>query len=281
MVIDVNVHPLLYKSIYQEDEFSFWEREFGMGHMGPMGYDEVFAEMDVGGIDKNVLLPLDLTTTAGGWIATNEQVAHIVADYPDRFIGFASVDPHRKDAPVYLERVCRELNPRGLSLHPAKQRFKPDDACMEPIYEICRAYDLPIIFDAGMSWEPQAPIGQGNPLCFEQALLQHPDVRMCLSHMGWPWVREMVTLMLKYPNCYSECSVLYLDSPEESIQRLFTVDMGPLWFQRSLSHQIMFGSNTPRFRAFKIRRGIERLNLPKRAHDALLGGNALEFLGGR
>jgi predicted TIM-barrel fold metal-dependent hydrolase len=279
MVIDANVHPLLYRTIYDEETFAFWEREFGMGLMGPMDYDEVFAEMDVGGIDRNILLPLDVTSTSGGWFATNEQVAKIVSEHPDRFIGFASVDPNTADAPERLERAFRELGARGVSLHPAKQRFWATDECMEPIFELCQTYDRPIVFDAGLSWEPNAPTRYGHPLAIEEAIMRHPDVRVCLSHFAWPWVREMVMLMLKYPNCYTECSVLYLDSPEESIERLFTVDMGPRWFQRSFSHQVMFASNTPRFRAFKIRRAIEALDLPAFAHDALLGGNALEFLG--
>ena len=87
-------------------------------------------------------------------------------------------------------------------------------------------------------------------------------------------------LMLKYPNCYTECSVLYLDSPEESINRLFTQDMGSRWFQRSLLYQVMFGSNTPRFRAFKLIRAIDALELPDYAREALLTANALEYLGG-
>ena len=42
---------------------------------------------------------LDLTTTLVGWIVINEQVSSIVVDHPDRFVGLASVDPHREDAP--------------------------------------------------------------------------------------------------------------------------------------------------------------------------------------
>ena len=280
MVIDMNVHPLLYQAIYDDETFADWERVFGMGLMGPMDYDEIFAEMRVGGIDKNVLLPLDLTTTEGLCLATNEQCAQIVADHPGRFINFASVDPNRSDAADVLEHAFRDLGARGISLHPAKQRFWATDPCMEPVFDLCEQYDRPIVFDAGLSWEPNAPTKYGHPLALEEAIMRHPKVRVCLSHFAWPWVREMVMLMLKYPNCYTECSVLYLDSPEESIERLFTVDMGPRWFQRSLCHQVMFASNTPRFRAFKIRRAIEHLGLPDYAHDALLGGNAVEFLGG-
>lgn len=280
MIIDAHVHPVLYKSIYDEDSFSFWEQRFGIGLMGPMGYDEVYAEMDVGGIDCNILLPLDISTTTGGYIVTNEQVASIVKDNPARFIGFASVDPHRLDASEVLERAFTELGAKGLHVHPAKQRFWATDVCMEPLFELCKEYNRPIMFDAGLSWEPGAPTKYGHPLALEEAIMNHPDVRMCLAHFAWPWVREMVMLMLKYPNVYTDCSVLYLDSPEESIERLFKVDMGPLWFQRSLSHQVLFGSNTPRFRAFKIRRAIEVLNLPDDVERNLLGDNARRFLEG-
>lgn len=58
MVIDVNVHPLPYRSIYDEDAFAFWEREFGMGLMNPMDYDELFVEMSVGASPRMCYRPL-------------------------------------------------------------------------------------------------------------------------------------------------------------------------------------------------------------------------------
>jgi sugar/nucleoside kinase (ribokinase family) len=54
---------------------------------------------------------------------------------------------------------------------------------------------------------------------------------------------KMVMLMIKFLNIYTDTSVLYMDSPEESMERLFTIDMGPLWYERSLWKQIMFASN--------------------------------------
>ena len=86
-------------------------------------------------------------------------------------------------------------------------------------------------------------------------------------------------LMLKYPNVYTDTSVLYLDSPEESILRLFTEDMGKRWAERAFANQILFASNTPRFRAFKIRRAIEKLPVNEETKAAILGENAVRFLG--
>lgn len=37
-------------------------------------------------VDKAALLPLDVTTTEGGQIVTNDQIAVLVKDHPERFI---------------------------------------------------------------------------------------------------------------------------------------------------------------------------------------------------
>ena len=281
MVIDMHVHPIFYKSICDnKEELEFRKDTFGVWKQGPMDWDEAFAEMDFGGIDKEALLPMDVTTTEGGWIVTNEQIAALKSRYPERLIGFASVDPHRKDAADVLIHAFDDLGLEGLKLHPSKQKFYPTDPCMEPIYEICESRNKPIIFHAGTSWEPNTPAEYAHPLAFEKVFIAHPHLRCCLAHFAWPWVREMVMLMIKYPNVYTDTSVLYMDSPEESMSRLFTVDMGSHWFERGFREQVMFASNTPRFRAFKIKRALDAVPMKDAAREALYGGNALRFLKG-
>ena len=156
----------------------------------------------------------------------------------------------------------------------------PDDAVAEPLYKLCERYNKPVVFHAGMSWEPGAELSRSNPLAFEHTIATHPNVRFSLTHFGWPWVRETVAMLLKYPNCYTDTSITYIDSPEEMMQRLFTVDMGPLWYERALSHQVMFASNTPRFRAFKLKRALDTVPMRDDARERLYWGNALRFLEG-
>ena len=45
-----------------------------------------------------------------------------------------------------------------------------------------------------------APTKYDNPLAIEEVGMNHPDVRVCLLYFAWPWVCEMVMLMLKYSN---------------------------------------------------------------------------------
>lgn len=280
MIIDMHIHPVFYASICQDEkELEFRKSTFGVYKQSPYDFEEVFREMDYARVDRAAVLPLDLTTTEGGFVVTNEQVHSIVEAYPQRFIGFASVDPRREDALEVLDDAFGILQLKGLKLNPAKQQFFPDEAFMKPIYEKCIAHNKPILFHAGLSWEPNAVTEYAHPLKFERIAMQYPQLRICLAHFAWPFVREMVMMMIKYPNVYTDTSVLYLDSPEESIRRLFTVDMGSLWMDRALYKQVMFGSNGPRFRQFKLLRALEKIPMREYAREGIYYKNALRFLG--
>ncbi|MBQ2791879.1 MAG: amidohydrolase [Oscillospiraceae bacterium] len=234
-----------------------------------------FTRMDNGGPDKMVLLPLDLTTRYGGWIANNEEVKQIVDYAPDRFIGFASVDPYRPDALEVLEHAFKDLKLAGLKLHPSKQAFYPDDPMMDPIYEMCIKYNKPIMFHAGMSWEPDCLIKYSRPINFEPVAVKYPQLRMCLAHFGWPWATETAMLCLKYPNIYTDTSIVPMDSPEIFYRHIFTDVWGPTWFEQNFADKVMYGSNSPRNHT----KGIERLEMRPETRKKLMGGNALKWLG--
>ncbi|MCI9405774.1 MAG: hypothetical protein HFK04_02480, partial [Oscillospiraceae bacterium] len=133
MVIDVHVHPNGYPQVAQDPEArAFRDRVFqrrqeaalsapiamtgkpsGGNGGGNKNFDVLFTRMDHQGIDRLVLLPLDLTTTHGGWIVSNDEIEKIVQAAPDRFIGFASVDPRRPDALEVLDHAFRDQKLAG------------------------------------------------------------------------------------------------------------------------------------------------------------------------
>jgi len=280
MIIDVHVHPIYFKPICDDPEMErFRSEQFGIYKQSAYEMEEIFVEMKAGEIDKAVLLPLDLTTSAGGMVVNNEEIHNLVNLYPDRFIGFASVDPYRPDAIEILDYAYKVLHLEGLKLNPSKQRFYPADKILKPIYQKCVEYNRPILFHSGMSWEPDAPARFSQPINFEDVAIDFPDLRFCLAHFGWPWVKETAMLLIKYPNIYSDTSLLFMDSPEDFFTQVFTEDLGRLWLERNFNQQVMFGSNTPRFRAFKLKSALEQLPLRKRTFDLVFGLNALRFLG--
>lgn len=167
----------------------------------------------------------------------------------------------------------------GLKLNPAKQRFYPDDRMMWPIYEKCLEHNKPVVFHAGLSWEPDTLCKYSHPLRFEEVALEFPQLRLCLAHMGWPWVQETAMLMIKYPNLYADTAMMYMDSAEQFFDKVFKHDMGEYWLDHNFQDQVMFGSNAPRFRPVRIKRGLDSLKMREDTRRKLYGENAMRFLG--
>ena len=110
MVIDMHVHPGFYEKISEDkNEIDFRKKAMGWDLMSTFPVDLTRVQMKFAGVDKLVLLPLDLTTQMKGWVVTNEEVRKMMDLAPDLFYGFASVDPHRPDALEVLDRFIHNL----------------------------------------------------------------------------------------------------------------------------------------------------------------------------
>ena len=165
MVIDMHAFPGFLEEICEDPKRVEFRREqyfLYKQHVWPLSL--FVLQMNAAGIDKSVISAEDVTTRAGDTIVSNEEVRKLVDLCPDRLIGFASVDPWRKDAAQVLEKAFGELKLSGLKLSPAIQRFMPNDAMMEPPYAICEKYNKPILFESGMTWVKDSPSRYGNPL---------------------------------------------------------------------------------------------------------------------
>ena len=280
MVIDMHVHPGFYEKISEDkNEIDFRKKAMGWDLMSTFPVDLTRVQMKFAGVDKLVLLPLDLTTQMKGWVVTNEEVRKMMDLAPDLFYGFASVDPHRPDALEVLDYAFKDLKLMGLKLNPSKQVFYPGDSMMDKIYEKCIQYNKPIMFHAGMSWEPDCLMKYSQPLNFEEVAVRYPELRFCLAHFGWPWIYETAALVLKYPNVYTDTSMLYMDSPEIFLREVLTEQLGHLWIDNNIQNKVMFGSNNPRFRTARIKRGLDSLDWKPATKEKVLGGNAMKFLG--
>jgi len=82
-------------------------------------------------------------------------------------------------------------------------------------------------------------------------------------------------LCLKYPNIYTDTSIVPMDSPEIFYRHIFTDVWGPTWFEQNFADKVMYGSNSPRNHT----KGIERLEMRPETRKKLMGGNALKWLG--
>src|SRR5215470_8866084 len=83
-----------------------------------------------------VLLAWDAETATGRKPLRNDTVAEIVRRYPQQFVGFASVDPHKGDRAIAeMERAVRQLGLSGAKFHPGVQALYPNDQRFYPLFE--------------------------------------------------------------------------------------------------------------------------------------------------
>jgi predicted TIM-barrel fold metal-dependent hydrolase len=80
----------------------------------------------------------------------NDTVAEIVRRYPDRLVGFASVDPHKGDRAIAeAERAVRDLGLSGMKFHPGVQAFSPNDRRFYPLFERIASLGVSALFHTG------------------------------------------------------------------------------------------------------------------------------------
>jgi len=138
--------------------------------------DDLLAQMDTNGIDRAVICG------SGRHIVVeneegNRYIAEAVRKYPDRFYGFASVNPWYGDKAVAELRRAVEDGLVGLKLHPSMQGYPAHDPIIEPVVAAAIELDLPIYIHSG------TPVFS-LPLQIVELALQYPEGKFIMGHMG-------------------------------------------------------------------------------------------------
>ncbi len=280
-MIDFHTHPVLIREFTEKyPNYVRVAREvFNIGNnFQPL--ETFFLQMDVAGIEKAVLLPIACERARKDPVSSNEQVAELCG-MSDRFIGFASVDPMLSNAPKALESAITGLGLKGLKLDAALQDFDLNHPAVFDVYEAAASLRIPVLIHTGMSWAPETPLEQGQPLLLEKAIRRFSNLRFVLAHWGWPWVWDATALALKYPNVFLDTSCLYYDGPTEFFQFVFSRQIPTTLIERSLRNQVVFGSNYPRVEIKNMVRALKSLSLTDGCLERIFSTNAERLLGMR
>jgi uncharacterized protein len=277
--IDFHTHPVLIREMVERHpELARGARETYHCGNNFQPLEVMLLEMDVAGIDKAVVLPIDAMTSRNTTVYTNDQIVE-VCQMSSRLIGFASVDPHQDSAAQTLTHAVDRLGLRGLKLAPAMQEFFPDDRKAFPVYARAEELKIPILFHAGLSWEPGSRLKYGHPLRFEDVAAEFPKLRIVLAHLAWPWVVDAVALALKYPNIYLDTSALFFDNPRDFLRYAMTQQVPLTVFERSLRNQLVFGSNNPRIEIKSMAKAVRTLGFSEECLELIFRINAEILLG--
>lgn len=170
----------------------------------------IYDQMDIVG----VLLAWDAETATGLPPLTNDEVSAVVAKYPGRFVGFASVDPWKgKRAVAEMERAIKELGLIGAKFHPGIQAFYPNDTRFYPLYEAITELGVPALFHTGTNGlGAGTPGGMGvkldftRPIYLDHVAADFPELTVIGAHPAWPWHEEMLAIIGHKSNVFMDLS---------------------------------------------------------------------------
>jgi predicted TIM-barrel fold metal-dependent hydrolase len=197
-----------------------------------------------------------------------EVVAEAVAQEPSRFIGAAGYNPWRIDESLRrIETFVREFGFKYVYFHPITFGMAPNDRRCYPLYAKCVELGIPVGMQVGHSAEP-LPSDVGRPMLVDDVAIDFPDLKINLSHTGWPWTGEFISMLWRHPNVYGDISAYFPKTLDPELVRAM---------DRQLRHKVMLGTN-----GFPLERCLAELDeLPLRdeTRARIRRDNAAEFLG--
>ena len=239
--------------------------------------DEFVELLDKMGVEKAVIFNLDEETPSGIAGLPNDYYAEIVKKHPDKFVGFAGIDPLKRMKAVREIRRSYDLGLRGVAVRPFMFGIPPHHAKMYPIYSTCVELDIPIWFHLSINYSTNN-MEVERPIYLDIVAQDFPELKIIAGHGGWPWVNELVAVAWRNPNIYIDIASYlpkYIGMKGTGWEQL-------IHFGNSvLQDRILFGS-TWLFMGMSIKQladGVMELPLKEEVKRKWLYENAAKLLG--
>jgi predicted TIM-barrel fold metal-dependent hydrolase len=204
--------------------------------------DVILASLDAANIARALITGFDEASTGGTTFVPNDAVAAIAARHPRRFLPFVGVDIMRGAAGVKeVEHWIRERGFCGVSLRPFMIGLPATDRRYYPFYEKCVELNVPLSMHASANWTTCRPSDLGHPRHFDVVACDFPDLKLILSHAGYPWVLEACLLAWKHPNVYLELAAhrpKYFTAPGAGWEPLLR------YGQSTIQEKILYGTGS-------------------------------------
>jgi uncharacterized protein len=138
---------------------------------------------------------------------SNDEVAELLRDYPDRFIGLARISGLQGMRGVReLERRVREEKFHALGVSALMDGIPASDRRYYPLYAKAVELGIPVRIYSSMNYATDRPYDLGHPRHLDQVAIDFPELTIIGGLGGWPWVNEMVALVRRHPKLHLDTS---------------------------------------------------------------------------
>lgn len=264
-VIDAWAQPAFRELFQHMPEIARLFRQSGSSQLLDTGVtpEQMVALMDAGGVQTVMLCAWQ---RPGKVITTNDQIAAMVRQYPERFVGVAAVNlENPMEAVRELDRAVKELGCRALRVIPWLWNRPPNDKLYFPLYVRCIELEIPFCTQVGHTG-PLMPSEPGRPIPYlDEVALTFPELKIVGGHIGYPWTDEMIGLAWKHENVFIDTSAW--------LPRYYPPQL--LHFMKTYGQdKVLFGTNFPQLSFEKCVTQTLELGLPEEVQQKFLCENA-------
>ncbi|MDD5748016.1 MAG: amidohydrolase family protein [Actinomycetota bacterium] len=232
---------------------------------------DTIADMDESGVEKSVIVAID-AETKWNYRVSNEMVAEAVSSNPDRFIGFASVDPNKgKIAERELRHAVEKLGLRGLKILPHLVELKPNDKQMYGVYKEACDLGIPVLFHTGTQFHAGTKLKYSKPIDIDDVAVDLPELKIIIAHFGWPWYEEAMAVVQRNQNVYFNIAGW---APKRIPPFIWSYMKGPV------KDRALLGSDYPLVSRKRIVSELSQIEIPDEIREKLCYKNALEVIPG-
>lgn len=232
--------------------------------------EDILLDMDQAGVDKAVLVAVD-AETVWRYRVPNELVADAVRRYPDRFIGFAGVDPNKGILAVdELSRSVEVLGLSGVKFIPHLINMTPNDPRMYPILEKAQEFGLPVLIHTGTHFHNGARLKFCRPDTLDDLAIDFPELKIIAAHFGFPWFYEALAVVQKNANVYFNIAGWAPRYIPEYVVRMMN---GPL------AGKALLGSDFPLISRTRLMRELKEIEISADTFGKLTHENPAKVLG--
>jgi len=289
MLVDAHVHlfpPRVFEALWRWFDTHAWEIQYRLHS------DEAVAFLRSHGVDK--LVSLVYSHKPGMAAVLNRYAAELGRRYAE-IIPLGTVLPGEPDAEAVVDEALA-LGLRGFKLHCHVQAMAIDDARLTPIFRRAVAANVPMVVHSG-----RAPSSSGygmdpKQLCSVAAtrrvLERHPDLRLCIPHLGADEILAHLDLLDAFEHLYLDTTMALAgcfdgEPPPPSAPELTAASMGadavePAELLRRIERhptRFLYGTDFPNL-PYDWDRELRWLGaqaLSATAKEAIFGGNALRL----
>ncbi len=282
MKIDIHFHPLCKEATWDDLEKvadAMWgsdqskKKKFSMmlkTLATKYSIDNYIELMDKFDIEKAVLVSFNVRTAYGICLVTNDDLANFVTRYPNRFIGFAGIDPPASNALEQLDYAINSLELKGIKLVPPVQKFDLMNKSFDPLWKRIIDLNIPLWTHGGHQVSTAGSVSKyGHPDRIDDLAMRFPELTIIVGHMGTPWFWDTYSIVIRHPNVYVDISA------HPALYQYFPWDA---FVQYNAGDKVLFASDHPLTHWSQIIPAVEQLPISEGFKRDIFERNAQKLL---